>query len=260
MRLRRSIVVGVGAAWGLASAFACTSFSEESSVDASVDSAASEASLDGGGATDGRSDVGPPPSGSSCKEILAAHPERAGYDGIYPLSSIGDAGQAKIYCDMTIENGGWTLVGRSALGGGTSTSFGWNKLTGAVDDPAFPYSLDAIGLGIAFDQILVADRGPAGGVGEIAFRLRVPADFAKQRTASVDVRPAVYVRGPCSPQGGPEMLRFAGATANNNNFFLRDIAGTDIRNGLDPGGFDLAYDDCRRGGLLYGKQGVILVR
>lgn len=236
---------------------ACTSFTADPS--ASDDDGGVEAGsvAEAGPEIDAKADAGPPPPGPSCREILDQHPERAGLDGPYPLST--DAGPTLAYCDMSVAGGGWTLVGRSAVGA-SSTDFGWSKKTGDVTKLEYPYSLGVVALGITFGEILVAERNPKGGVGEVAFRFEAKAGFLAAVNASIEIRPVVHVRGPCNPPGGPSMMRYAGATSLNNTFFLRDVAGTDIRNGLRADGWNLTAGDCGRNATLDGKQGVVLVR
>lgn len=257
MRLVRAAFVVASALVAVSTGFACTSFTGDPADPQGDGGGEGGTTADVGPLGDARVDAGPPPPGPSCREILKQHPERRGLDGPYPL--VTDAGSVVAFCEMSIEGGGWTLVGRSAVGA-SSTDFGWNKKTGDFTKLEYPYSLGVVGLGIAFGEILVAERSEAGGVGAVAFRFEAKAGFLAAVNTSIEIRPVVYVRGACNPDGGPSMMRYAGATSLNNTFFLRDIQGTDIRNGLRADGWNLTQGDCARNATLDGKQGVVLVR
>lgn len=239
----RAAFVLASALVAISAGFACTSFSEEAPP---ADAGSEE--------TKGLPDAGPP---RSCAEILVRQPNTATRDGLYPIA--GDGGAVQVYCDMTVEDGGWTLVGRSASNG-SSTDFGWNKKTGQIGQLDYPYSLNVLAMQIPFSEVLVAERSPAGGVGDVAFRYEAKPGFFAAVDKTIEIRPVVYVRGPCNPEGGPSMMRHAGALSLNNAFFLRDIPDTNIRNGLQADGWNLTNGDCARNATLDGKQGVVLVR
>lgn len=66
--------------------------------------------------------------------------KNSGYYTIYPdgSTSIG------VYCDMSVDGGGWTLIGRSVVGG-TSTNFWYTFTGGTVSNDLLPYSYGLTG-------------------------------------------------------------------------------------------------------------------
>ena len=194
---------------------------------------------------------------SSCYALHLEQPSVG--DGIHEIDPDGpDAGPRRVYCNMTIDNGGWTLVARSA--GDAGVPFGWQRPTGSVDDDAVPYSLGAVA-DLRFTQLLVTSHDGTKKPSGNAYRIEVPAGFATTYASSAFAVPVTAtVLGSCSPESGVAMFSFVGFTAREDGFWFRDM-NTFAAFGLDPRGWRLFFaNDCNGAGLLDGKQGLIFVR
>lgn len=210
------------------------------------------ADVSDGGTDAATVDVADASGASSCRALLAQSPALHGKNGIYEIVP-GDAGAVRVYCEMTLDDGGWTLAGRSGVQvPGGQLPFGWSSATGSVDSPALPYSLDVVAHQITFVEVLVASQDSTR-----AYKFAVtPAFLETAAGATTPTGTLLTVAGDC---GAPPMLKFA-APALTEVFFFRDIPDLGQKRGLTPGGFDLSYRDECRGGLLDGVQGVIMVR
>ena len=222
----------------------CARFSEEAPPDAGGDARAP--------ALDAAEDAAPPATPSSCRALLEARPALARMDGTYTIKTAST--EVEVGCDMTVDGGGWTLVGRSGKVLETPPAkFGWKYKTGRLDDLAAPYSLGATIVGVAFKEVLVTtiDRTQA-------FKFVVRSDFLASDAQIFATGDLTHVAGPC--KGTPEMLRYAGAIELDDTFFLRDVMGTDQHRGLNADRLNLTYEDCDKGGGLDDKPGAIFVR
>ena len=193
----------------------------------------------------------------SCREILGSEFNEG--SGPYAITTSGDGIEAtvSVYCDMAIDEGGWTLVGRSAPGG-EGGSFGWKSARGGVHSDAEPYSLNADKADLGFTEILVGACSSGKTWGDNAYKLIVHGDFISACGDSnfrIDGE-AITVIGGCNH---PKMMRRCGYTNERDQFFFRDDAGND-NYGLLPGRFDTFEDNCDKGGGLNGKQGMVFVR
>ncbi|MBX3186377.1 MAG: hypothetical protein KF819_05145 [Labilithrix sp.] len=198
---------------------------------------------------------------TSCADVLARDPSRLQQSGVYEIDPAGLRGRLRVYCEMSIDGGGWTLVGRSSPNAG-GAPFGWSSTSGSVTDLRAPYSLGVANSGLAFSEVLLAGRGPASlDVGARAFKLAVSPTFLTAHASTVVLTGVVTsLRGDCAPSGGPTMLKYAGATSMNDAFFFRDIQDTNQHRGLQRDGWDLYYDNCPQGASLNREQGLVFVR
>ena len=198
---------------------------------------------------------------ASCKELLIAAPSTAGHNGLYEIDPDGTGPNAPVtvFCEMSLDQGGWTLVGRSA---GSAIPFGWSTDTGSPTDMSLPYSLNVARLGLPFSQLLVSGAdGISLDAAVRAYRVGVPVPFVgPYADAGVATSATATLFGDCNPAGGPTMLKSAGWTAQTDVFFLRDVKGIDQTKGLLSTGFDLTYDDCPKGGNLNKTAGLLFVR
>jgi hypothetical protein len=163
---------------------------------------------------------------------------------------------------MTIDNGGWTLVGRSVANGAAAGDFGWSDDHGAVTRESDPFSMDPTKHGLTFTEVLFGAYSTGMQLGPHAYKHTVPADFLT-RAKSTGIEPAggaATVLGGCSPVAPPSMLSWLGYTQDPEKFWFQD---KDVNEsfGLHPDGWSTnGAGPCSYTGLLDGKQGMILVR
>jgi hypothetical protein len=181
-------------------------------------------------------------------------------DGVHEIDADGDGPAAPfdVYCDMSIANGGWTLVGRSAADGSNFEPFGWLYDGGSLDDDTLSYSVDCARLA-PFGSLLVGSRGVGNTWGARVFGEELPSGFLALYEESATVVTPATVKGTCNPAGGPQMLGDVGFTFDDDKFFFRDNEIDDVF-GLRADGFNTNGGDCAYGGLLDGAQGMIMVR
>jgi hypothetical protein len=205
--------------------------------------------------------AGPPPG--SCKALLAARPSLKNNDG--PQTIVLKGATLRVWCDMTLDGGGWTLVGRSVAGSRLGTGFGWAQDHGSVDDDGDAYSFDCVSRGIEMTELAFGAYTSAKKWGPNVFKMNTPANFlTSYQTTSVQVPGGPQtLLGTCAPNGGPSMLTWIGETANDDNFHFRDNNA--------PGGFGLFSDGwntngmgslgtCSYTGQISGLQGMIAIR
>lgn len=194
-------------------------------------------------------------NGKSCKDILDTNAAYSKQNNTYPVE--GALGQ--VYCDMTMDGGGWTLVARTAVGG--AGSFGWSSKAGSVLSPTAPYVVPANSLN--FTEALVAAYNPPTLIlGAPVIKLSLPPNFAASTAAGVAVTPEVLVSGGgCSTGDVPKSLTFAGYTAKTTSFFFSDQS-SDGSSGVFPDGFrdPLVTSACTTDQMLGTQQILLFVR
>lgn len=199
---------------------------------------------------------------SSCRalqEYLTSINAEPAVSGYYNLEIGGVA--VDVYCDMALEGGGWTLVGRSA-GVDQLTSFGWRSARGAVDDDAQAYSLDLTAHPLEFSAIVLGDYTAGKAWGGNAYQFDVEPGYVEDNAdKSVLMGYPKVLSGGCMPWA-TWMFQRGGYTASDQAFFFRDLEPMDTAYfGLLANGFYLhTYDNCGMTGDLNHKQGMLMVR
>lgn len=252
---------GSGAGSGAGSSSGAATSPTGTSAASTGSSGQPETGTSGGSSGDGGSTGGMIYPVASCAELKAFLETQAVVpeSGVYNLD-VG--GPVEVYCDMVLDGGGWTLVGRSA-GTEQKTGFGWRSHRGALDDDTAPYSLDLTQHPVGFTEIILGDRVGGKAWGEHVYFFSVPADFVEANQNSllpVDFKGAIV--GDCTPMG-IKMFSFGGNTSADQAFFFRDLPLIDpAYYGLLSNGFFL-FDlntTCEQMGLLHRKHGMLMVR
>lgn len=87
---------------------------------------------------------------TTCKKIKESGDSYG--DGIYNINPSG-LNPFEVYCDMTLDWWGWTLLWRSVLGYNDLSDFGWIYKTWNIRDDTVPYSLGITSVDINFSEI-----------------------------------------------------------------------------------------------------------